>query len=188
MKTEEAKDLTWELVMTCDINQRYHQRLTWRWKVADKAAKIAVALTASLAFAAAFFDHDLKTLERWLAALALVVAVLLNVTPFGEYEKFYERMFLGWSKLRRCADSFSLKLEDVGEETVPVFLAEKFLEMKNEMNLLHSEEPAPWRPLLIRCQEESNESVYGEGCRTVQDIEVKKREQSPTSGQTTSAS
>jgi hypothetical protein len=173
-----------KLTITCDINQRYHQILTWRWMLTDKIAKILVALTASLALMATFFGEHWKVTEIAIALIALVAAIILNVAPFGEYEKSYERLFQGWSRLRKSADSLLLKIDDDAGDAL-AHCCEHFLELQNEMNLLNAEESAPYRTLLARCEGDSKQHFFG--FRTNDEIEKERSKRQKANHEITSS-
>ncbi|MFI5113508.1 MAG: hypothetical protein ACHP7J_00085 [Terriglobales bacterium] len=160
MKNQSLKLALYKMTMNCDANQRYHQILRWRWMVADKAAKILVAMFASLALGAVFLDEHWKPLEITVALIALVSAIVVNVAPFGEYEMAYERLFQGWSKLRKSVDLLHLKTEDNSLDADP-HVVEQFHDLQNERNLLNAEETAPYRSLLAKCEADSKQSFTG---------------------------
>ncbi|HVV73550.1 MAG TPA: hypothetical protein VHI52_18900 [Verrucomicrobiae bacterium] len=99
----------WNLVRTCSINQRYHQRLEWWWKIADRTAKILVAVVAVAALVVTLLDEEWKPTELWLAGIAAVLAIVLNVLPFGEYEKEHGEFFRAWSDIRIDTETLCLK-------------------------------------------------------------------------------
>src|ERR1043165_8038616 len=101
MTNNELRRELWTIKGYCDINQRYNQQPASRCGTWDKGAKIAVAITAAIAFAAVFLNEHWKALEGIIAFIALAMAIVLNVLPFGEYQKTHDHLFLGWSHLPR---------------------------------------------------------------------------------------
>lgn len=169
---------------TCDINQRYHQSLAWWWKLGDRTLKIVVALVATAALAAEFGGETFHHLAIWLSAVAAVLAVVLNVVPLGEIEKFYDELFRSWSELRTDIETLIVKNHDnYSDSKVPTHLHERLAEMRAKQFALNSREPDPYRRLLEKCQEDSNQSIWGPGIRTTEEVEAEraKREKAYTS-------
>jgi hypothetical protein len=159
---------------TCDINQRYHQALAWRWRTVDRLAKVSVALVATLAFAAEFWSHEHHGWAIGFAGAAAVLATLLNVIPFGEVEKESTEMFRAWSDLRVDVETMIVKAEGPDEKQAPDPLHDRLAELRTKQKTLDGKEPAPWRDLLERCQEDSNEAFWGKGIRTPAQIEAER--------------
>src|SRR5579859_7622665 len=105
MTCSDLKTSLWEVIRYCDMNQRYHQRLSWWFGLLDKLAKIAVAVVAVVAVVLALSGEAWKTYDIGWSVAAAVLAVILNVLPFGEYERFYDEMFRRWSDLRIDAET-----------------------------------------------------------------------------------
>ena len=161
MTYSEFKKKIVELIGYCDINQRYHQRLGWWFGVADKLAKISVAIVAVVAVVLALSGEEWKIYEVGWAIAAAVLAVVLNVLPFGEYEKFYDEMFRSWSDLRIEAETQKVKVRGEPGANVPDHVSERFTELNQRQHSLNSEEPSPWRWLLKICQQDRNQRKWG---------------------------
>ena len=165
MKAKEYEDKLYTLAHICGLNQRYHQRMARRWALVDRVAKIAVALVAIIALAA-LMGERYERLEFWMATLAALFAVVLNVVPFGEFEKFATEMFRGWSDLRIDVETQSARVEADADGNIAPHKVERLTEMLAKSHALDAKEPAPWRRLLRKCQEDETESEWGEGIRT----------------------
>ncbi len=161
MTYSEFKNKIVDLICYCDINQRYSQRLAWWYGLADKSSKIAVAVVAVVAVVLALLDEGWKNTEIVWAIAAAVLAVVLNVLPFGEYEKFYDEMFRCWSDLRIDAELQKLKNRGESQSNIPDHAAERFQELRQKQYSLNAEEPAPWGWLLNICQRDMNQRHWG---------------------------
>ncbi|HWY85572.1 MAG TPA: hypothetical protein VNX28_02550 [Gemmataceae bacterium] len=62
-----------------------NKMVAWWFGLADKTAKIAVAIVAVVAAVLALLGESWKHAEIGWAIAAAVLAVVLNVLPFGEY-------------------------------------------------------------------------------------------------------
>lgn len=106
MTQDDFLDKQYELSVVAGMNQRYHQRYATFWWRIDTAAKIITAILAvigaMLAVAATFKEHP-ESIDRWavtIASLAAVAAVILNVIPFGTWEKEHRDFLRQWTDLR----------------------------------------------------------------------------------------
>jgi hypothetical protein len=174
MTSQELRDRLHGLTCACDINQRYHQCMSWRWRIADRVMKIAVALVACLALAAEFWGPAHHHYAIAFAAIAAFAAILLNVVPFGEIERFYDEMFHSWSELRADAEVQRTKAAETSGATPP-HVFERFTELIAKMHSLNAREPAAYRGLMRRCQEDNNESVWGDGIRTSEQVAAERK-------------
>jgi hypothetical protein len=161
MTYQEFQDKLHELNCTCDINQRYHQKMAWRWKAADRTIKVLVAFVAILALAAEIAGEPWHVQAIWLAGIAAALAVFLNVVAFGEVERFYDELFHGWADLRVDVENQQVKSHEDSSQEVPDYLIDRLTEMRTKQHSLNAKEPAPWRGLLEKCQKESDRSVRG---------------------------
>lgn len=171
MTNDEFQNHLWELRGTCAINQRYHQLLAWWWKAADRFAKISVAAVAVAALVTALLGESWKECEVVLALVAAVLAIVLNVLPFGEYEKTYDEFFRSWSDIRIDAEVLRLK---VCSDVVEDHWIERLTELRAKEHALDAKEPAPVRWILRRCQEDEREATWGRGIRTAEQVECER--------------
>jgi hypothetical protein len=178
MTESQCKKRLHDLIFGCGANQRYHQLMASYWGLADKAAKISVAAVAVVALALTFMDHDWKRAEIIWASIAAALAIVLNVVPFGEREKFYDELFHSWSDLRTDAQVFELKVE-LSDAPAEQHICERLAELIGKEHLIDSREPAPFRRLLIRCQGDENESRWGAGIRTFAQVEQERAKRQP---------
>jgi hypothetical protein len=163
-----------ELMFTCGMNQRYHQRLKLYWAILDRTIRIAVGVLAVLGLVFAIPGMD----NGWglrVAILSLVVAIALNIVPVSDWEKAHAELFRAWSELRKDAESESVKACSLDGTSVPSYVADRLCEMTGKEHSLDADEPAPWKWLLARCQGDEVEARWGKGIRTFADAE-KERE------------
>jgi hypothetical protein len=165
----ECRNALWELIRTCSVNQRYHQRLAWWFGAFDKLSKIAVGVVAIAALVLTLMGEDWHNAEIEWAIAAAVLAVAINVLPFGEREKIYDELFRCWSDLRIDAEVQDVKLPD-NNEAAPCHATERLVELLTKQHSLNAKEAAPIRWLLRRCQADDRESIYGKGIRTAEQV------------------
>lgn len=172
MTTQECRDQVYQLKQTADINQRYHQRMEWRWGVGDKSLRILVGLLAAASVVLGLVGADWAAVSVGVSCAGLGAAIALNVIPTGEREKFHGELFHCWSGLRGEAVALEGKLarresaKGAGEYAV-----ERMGDLWAKCSQICATEPAPYRRLLRKCQHDSNESEWGDGIRTEQQVE-----------------
>jgi hypothetical protein len=99
------------------MNQRYYQSLTQKWWKWDLATKIATASFATFSFglsvASLFQSSNLITLT-WVSfvvsLLTACAAIVLNVVPFGSWEKDAASLYHQWTDLREEVDCLAFDL------------------------------------------------------------------------------
>jgi len=192
MTPQELRDKVYEVRYTSEMNQLYHQRTAHKWWLWDKAVKIVVCLLAVFALVAAItadFGEFYRATEIGLAALAAIAAVILNVIPVGEWEAHSSELFRAWSDLRTCAELLEVKLQDYPDDRdVESWLIDRYSELLSKQHQLNAEESAANRTLLLRCQEDVNQRLFGPEKRTyashVEEWRAKEQQQStkPSSG------
>ncbi len=168
MHVTELEQELHNLAYTAEVNERYYQiKLSAVWWL-DKGVKIGVAVLAVLALLAVFLPHELKWLELVAASLAVVAAVILNVLPVGEWVTEYGEMFRSWSDLFQEAKHLELKAREINpSEPVPSHLIERLEDLIGRQCQLDAmEHHAADEKLLLRCQGDINERMYGKGNRT----------------------
>lgn len=135
------------------MNQRYHQRLAQWWRWWDFVAKVATAFLAvagaMISVAALSEGHD-PSIDAWgvfVAASAALAAVILNVAPFGGWEKEHLDLFRQWTDIRE--DSESLLFECPREPEPHQICNVQKLDAK--LHRICGLEPSPNRKLLDEC-------------------------------------
>lgn len=165
------------LIITCDVNQRYHQTTAWNWKAFDRITKILVAVMAVAALCLTVaHDESIHVLEIIFGSIASIAAIALNVVPFGEYEKSSDEMFHSWSDVRKDAEIQSLKFSSVVD--ISECMIERLGELVAKVHSLNAIEPTPNRKRLRKCQEDCNESIWG--VRSHEEAQKKQAEASAT--------
>jgi hypothetical protein len=175
MTVGEGRKHLWEINFISGFNQRYHHRLEWWWGMADKIVRIAVGILAVLGFWTVFPNSASSDTEFCIALAGVIAALVLNVIPLGDREKFHGEMFRRWSAVRSDAELQRTKLGGKAEDdnlTTAVF--DRILEITEHEQQLHADEPAPYRWLLKLCEGDERERQYGEGLRTYEQVEAER--------------
>lgn len=176
MKTEDFCDRLYELKFTSGMNARYHHHLEARWGGWDKVVRITVGALSVAGLVTTLMGRDLDAWSTWLAIASVFAAVALNVIPLADWEKKHGDLFRRWVDLRRDCQI----LEDrtcalpAGEDAKPGIL-ERLQELREREHAIDAAEPAPDRKLLLQCQEDETESIFG--VRTNAEVEELKKRQ-----------
>jgi len=97
--TEAIKDMR-HLHFTACMNQRYHQRLSARWGIADKSVRILVGVLSVICLLFTVASRSDSIWEILAGFVAVVIALALNVVPTGERELHHNNLFTQWTDLR----------------------------------------------------------------------------------------
>ena len=173
MNPHEFQQKVWELTQTAAINQRYHQRLEWWWGAADKLVRILVGILAVASLVVTIAGSDFQTSAVVIGFASVIAAIVLNVIPLGDREKFYGEMFRRWSDFRKDAEKLGRYLSESNDKPSKADI-ELLRELEGKQHALDADEPAPWRRLLRESQEDQNESIWGEGIRTPEQVEAER--------------
>jgi hypothetical protein len=164
-----------EVVYCSRVNQRYHQLLEWRWGAIDKLVRAAVGILAIAGVVLAVPKLDLAWPGFWVALASVVVAAVLNIFAIGDWEKSHGELFRLWNDLE--ADSLAQEQKTYDLDDPPdAHHLERLQEMRTKMIALNAAEPAPFKSLLKRCQEDENEAEWGPGVRTPEQVERRRKE------------
>jgi len=161
----------YELKTTGGINQRYHQLLEWWWGAADKCIRVLIGVLSVLGVLWPMFVDSDSTAPAWSGFALIALALVLNVMPLGDREKFHADLFRGWSELRKDAERLEFKLKSLQENANIKVHFERSEEIADKANSLNASEPAPWKRLLKRCYWDEIECQWGEGIRSNDAIE-----------------
>jgi hypothetical protein len=106
--------------VTSGINQRFHQDRARYWSRWNQTVQIAVAALAVLGLCMSV--GALTAANAWVdgasifvAAMAAVVAIILNVSPIGDYAQDHRDLFRRWTDLREDIDAMLFDVEDEPE-------------------------------------------------------------------------
>jgi hypothetical protein len=177
MEKQECADRLFAAKFTAGMNLRYHQALQWRWGAADKAVRIVVGILAVIGIFLAVAADKYPTEGIILAVASAVVAMILNIVPFGDLEKFHADLFRSWSDVRREAELQEIKLAHLDPKKATIeAVCERITELCSKENQLCASEPAPWPTLLAKCEQDENESHWGAGIRTSADVKREKQQ------------
>ena len=150
MTYEKYRDKLHNLTFTAGMNCRYHQILEFRWSVWDKLIRVAIVVLA-------LADVLLSALEvhYWALGVAVaagLIAIVLNIIPFGDWEKQHGELFRLWNDLRSDVELEETKTCHNDEDhTVEAHCVERLIEIQNKSNALHSMEHASNAKLLLEC-------------------------------------
>jgi len=159
-----------ELIAICDINKRYYHILLWRWEMARRIAWILThALTAAVVAGLALAVLFQSILSAVLCVAALfAIGIVVGIGSFKP-DVAVNRHFRKWFRLSNAAEQLEYAVANTSIEVEPQFV-ENFSRLLMRRNAIEADESAPWRRLLRRCQEDHNESVWGDGIRTESQI------------------
>lgn len=153
--------------------------------MADKSVRILVGIFAVLGVIASSFSQPNSSVPLTVGFISVVIAIVLNVTPLGEREKFHAELFRGWSELRKDTEKLDVSVCSLTPTSkVKPHHFGRFQELADKAHALHASEPAPWKNLLVECQRDEIESQWGEGIRTTADVDRERsiRLADPTAG------
>ena len=168
--TEFAKWL-YEETFKAAVNQLYSQDMAWYWEFADRGASIMVGALARFGVASAAGKFSKKT-GFSTALVAVFIAWILLVCPTGTYKSEYGRQYQQWSDIRQSLEDLSHEFNSLKDKTsVPEGMIDRQREITGRMNAIASTESATWRSVMVRCQEDWTEHLYGKGIRTPDDVE-----------------
>src|SRR5438874_610231 len=115
MTRKEFEQKQYEISVCAGMNQRYHLNFSSLWIGWDRGFWIAIGILAvagaSLAVVSATVERPSSGMSSWdivsivFASLAAVVAIALNVVPFGEWAGRHRELFGKWSDLREDVDA-----------------------------------------------------------------------------------
>jgi hypothetical protein len=155
MTRDDFNKAQYKLSAQAGLNQRYHQRQANRWWWADAEAKILTAIFAvlGLGLSLAGWLTDNPSIDGCaviVSFLAAVGAIVLNVIPFGLWEREAVDRFRRWTDLREEADQLRLELGD--SEPSPEFSRRLASGIAKAQQICGSETLAD-KKLLDECQE-----------------------------------
>lgn len=161
MNRDSFLDAQFQLSFQAGMNQRYHQKQADLWWQRDAIAKAATAILAVIgamvASAALYPNHSPYIDYGGLLAsvLAAISAVILNVIPFGAWEKDHRIFFKQWTEIRKEADY--LLFDCPTGDPSPTFIDE-LKKLNGRAHLLCGDEPAPDEKVLMTCFKEEEKS------------------------------
>lgn len=178
MTTKEYCDELYKLKFMCGFNQQYHQILEWRYGVADKLVKVALAIFTLIGVVLAFPSLASPTAGVVVAVAAAAAAWTLNIIPLDSREKFHGEMFRLWSDLHADAEQEGRRScgRDISNSANHHF-CDRLGDLQSKAHALHAMEPAAHRGLLQRCEEDERERMWGPGVRTVPQVEEARQQQ-----------
>ena len=146
MDREEFLDRLYEVKFTAGMNQRYHQILAQKWYRLDCGFKIATGLVATLACISAFAS-GWTIFSQVTAIVAAILAVSLNVLPFGEWRQIHLDIFRRWSDLLEDAEVFDISIPD----KIAKAQIDRLESLTAKMHRINAVEPKANQQLLQKC-------------------------------------
>lgn len=152
MTSEQFQHKQYDISVIAGMNQRYHQRraslFAWWDKGFRASSCVSSAVAAALVVVMAGTDN--KVVAGFSIAAAVIVAAigaLLNVLPFGDWEKSHVDLFRRWTDLREEIDA--LLYHTNGEPSA--FLISRLKELEAKAHRICGMEPACKTKLLDEC-------------------------------------
>lgn len=157
-------DFEWaryQISFTAGMNQRYHQKLADKWWKRDTIAKAATAILsvigAMVASAAIYPKHSIfiDYIGLIVSVLAAISAVVLNIIPFGAWEKDHRILFKQWTDIRKEADLLAYSVSHDHQGPIDT---EELKKLESRVHMLCGDEPAPNEKMLNTCFNEEEKS------------------------------
>lgn len=159
MTIDEYRNELLKIEYICGMNQKYHQRLQWRWGMGEKAVKVILAMCAVVGLIHTISDIAPIWIAVALGIASTVAALVLNVAPLGDRENDHHDMFSRWSDLRGDVEVEAIKVVRNSRSDKPGEAAiERLEELTAKKNNLHASESCAFPKLLLKCQQAENRS------------------------------
>ena len=176
MNYAQATRELYDLRFVAGMNQRCTQIVQGRWATADRFVRILMATLAFCAVLFGAFGGVWTQAGLGFSIAGCIVALVLNVGPFGRRERFWTDLYRRWSDLRSDVESLELKTKGVpAEDQVPDHIVERMQAFSQKRNGIEADEPKPSKRLLVRCHEDQTEEVWGKGIRTPDDVQAEQK-------------
>ena len=148
-----------ELSVQSGMNQRYHQQREAFWSRLDKLCRSSVGVLAVLdamfAGIAAYSHGSFWTpLSVFVAILAALVAIVLNVVPLADNALHHGDLFRRWCDFREEVDLLEFEFADPPTND----LVERTKQLNSKMHRICGSEPAPNQDLLMKCYQDEMRS------------------------------
>lgn len=170
MTHAELLDRAWELKLTADMNQRYHQELATRADTVDVRLRIGTSLatvgTLVLGVVSALVSSG------WLAGFVGIAAffaacfsLAVTIGPWSGLHARHAGLMHRWTELEQWADDLRLlvrrgKLDE--DKLALTSWVELLRTLESRRHDIDAHEPAPDPKLLERCQHDTWQSFQGE--------------------------
>src|ERR1700737_3267496 len=92
-----------EAKITAGKSSRYHQKMEWRYAIADRSVKLLVGILAVFGLVFSVPGVDYPRTGFAIAIVSLVAAVALNIILVGERQSFHAHMLKAWWNVRKVA-------------------------------------------------------------------------------------
>lgn len=148
------------------MSMYYYQMMEWYSNLLDMTIRALVGILAISSFTASILTFDnpiFKVSPRaafFFSVAALALAIILNVVPVGNWYQQYSELYRNWSANRarwqNLENRFKIRQDDRMDDILL-----RVSELETETSYLQYSESAPWRRLLKKSQEKTNEHFYG---------------------------
>ena len=149
------------------MNKLYHQIMSWRFDIVDRLIRASVGLLATATFAASLLllpNSPLPVtpiMALLLSFAAMAAAIILNVLPIGEFAKKYDELYRLWNAHLGRWNNLATRFE-VNQRQKQAEVLRELNELTTDKKHIQSTEPASWRRLLEKCQDEVDIMFFGE--------------------------
>lgn len=163
MTSEQFRDKQYEISVMAGINQRYHQSRAGHFAWRDRGFRISIGMLSAVAASLALITVK-STHPAWnwvsmiIATLVAIIGTILNVFPFGDWERQHADLFRRWSDVREDVDGL---LYDLDEEPSS-YLVERLKNLEAKVHRICGIEPSCKKKLLEMCQKDEHRSRCGE--------------------------
>jgi hypothetical protein len=147
---------------TCAMNQLYHQKLEWRYGIADKSIRVAVGAFTVVGLILAVPGVNYPITGLILAVVAAIAGVALNVVPVADREKVHGELFRLWSDIRADAEREEIKTRESSDDgEVVAWRAERLCDLCSKAEDMSARESAAWVSLLKACDGDALMQLFG---------------------------
>lgn len=160
MNHQQAMQRLYELSVQAGMNQRYHQIYSswwWGWDTFMKVTTAALSVVGAMLAVTSLYAATPPVwdqLSLGLAVISAIVAVALNVVPFGNWEKDHRDHMRQWFDFREDVDSIRLGCQH--DQTCVPF--EEIKKLDGKMHRICSQEPSPNTRVIKECYDAEERS------------------------------
>jgi hypothetical protein len=172
---EMLKASVWDVDMNTSLNEQYFQKLAFYFAVIDRVNRILVGV---LAFAS-IITYQYTNISLWLSIGGFIVAIILNVLSFHQWELTCRMLQSEWSELRSDLQKFErdaygtvfdltflIRTKNKFDEPLPKGQHERLSEITTRRNELNARDFVRWQWLIDRTWAEEVQRRYGPGVIT----------------------
>lgn len=170
MKRSMAIAVLHELEVVGAISARYSQIMRWRWLLVCRILVVVNCAVLASVIAIALLGDEWRVILASISVLWIVAFTVHRALQAKAVSTFYQEQYEEYCIIARSSGWMSGRLKDSDAETIDDDDAKQINELREKLVDVEVEEFAPWRGLMLRCQEDHNEATYGPGVRTYQQV------------------